>query len=46
MLAPPPASPESAGMSKPALDRLDVVHHIGAVLRGGGSEASGPSPGA
>jgi homoserine dehydrogenase len=29
-----------------ALDRLDVVHHIGAVLRVVGSEASGPSPGA
>jgi homoserine dehydrogenase len=29
-----------------ALDRLDVVHHIGAVLRVVGSEATGPSPGA
>jgi homoserine dehydrogenase len=29
-----------------ALKRLDVVHHIGAVLRVVGSEASGPSPGA
>ena len=29
-----------------ALGRLDVVHHIGAVLRVVGSEATGPSPGA
>jgi homoserine dehydrogenase len=34
------------GATVAALDSLDVVHHIGAVLRVVGSEASGPSPGA